>query len=687
MEMVTKTVRLDDPNNEYNGTRGPKKPLNGSTGDDTLTGIKADSGQIHVRGFEGDDQIDLIFEKAAGTTSTFSAWGHQTFHVYAGPGADTINFVDMQDADHVIVGRLDDMNMSQDKIQVNGQDINLLGPMSQLPSDVRVVEFNGQQWLQIGDNAIFALEGARQKPGGVGDEEERHFTLTDDVNQPFPGEARLPADLNTLQEVKFIDQDNFVPIDATSESANWTITSADSYTGTSGDDFIYAEKNSGTPGDTTAKSQWIEGGAGNDYINANSGEDTVFGGDGNDKIAGGLDNDTLEGGAGADRIYGGSEDDRIYGDSGSDLLYGGTGNDSVYSGSGSDKVYLGDGDDYVRVGGGVESFFGGEGNDYISYFDSANGVNVNLQTNVVSGSWASNDVIKDFENASGSETGDDVIYGTTEENRIRTYGGDDTVYAGSGDDEIFGGDGDDRLILGSGSDYVEAGTGNDSVFSGSGADVVDLGAGNDYVRVGGGEESFFGGSGKDYISYYDSANGVTINLDTDEVSRSWAVNDTISNFESASGSKTGDDTIIGTSGANTIKTYGGDDRLEGGGGNDKLEGGGGNDKLYGNGGDDVMKGGSGSDRFDGGAGTDQLYGGTGADTFHFDKNEDNDVIKDFEIGVDVIELDNFSFSSTQDAFNFATQSGSDVVFNFGGGDSLRVEDVTIADLMGDVDIV
>lgn len=338
-------------------------------------------------------------------------------------------------------------------------------------------------------------------------------------------------------------------------------------------------------------------------------------------------------GAGDDTITGNDADNVLRGGSGADQLFGGAGDDKIYSGKGNDYADLGEGDDYVRVGGGVEEFHGGAGKDYISYYDSTDGVNINLATNEVSGSWAVNDTISGFESVSGSKTGDDKIHGTSGSNTIKTYGGDDRVYAGKGTDR------------------------------------VELGSGNDYVRVGGGKEYFDGGSGKDYISYYDSKGGIRIDLEADSVSGSWAVNDTIKNFESASGSKTGADTMLGTSGSNTLKSYGG------------------NDKLYGRSGDDKLYGGDGEDRFDGGAGTDLLYGGADADTFHFDHGEDHDIIKDFENNVDVIQLDNFGFASKDEAFSFATQSGEDVVFDFGDGDMLTVENATIGQLQNDLEIV
>lgn len=319
---------------------------------------------------------------------------------------------------------------------------------------------------------------------------------------------------------------------------------------------------------------------------------------------------------------------------GNDTFYGSDQNERVTTGKGNDFVELGAGNDYVRVGGGQEEFYGGSGKDYISYYDSTNGITANLSTNEVSGSWAVNDIVEDFESISGSKNGDDSIIGTSGSNTIKTYGGDDRVAAGKGTDR------------------------------------VELGSGNDYVRVGGGKETFDGGSGTDYISYYSSANGIRIDLRDDEVSGSWAVNDTIKDFESASGSKTGDDTMLGTNGANTLRSYGGDD---------KLYGRSGSDKLYGGDGEDFLDGG-------GGSGTDLLYGGADADIFEFDRGEGVDIIKDFENNIDTINLDNFGFTK-EEAFGFADQVGSDVVFDFGSDGMLTIEDVTIGQLQNDVDIV
>ncbi len=113
----------------------------------------------------------------------------------------------------------------------------------------------------------------------------------------------------------------------------------------------------------------------------------------------------------------------------------------------------------------------------------------------------------------------------------------------------------------------------------------------------------------------------------------------------------GDDTIIGSFGADRLIGGGGDDLirgfrgpdlLDGGDGDDRLRGGSGNDTLLGGDGADDLRGGSGRDELVGGSGDDSLTGGRGSDRFVFDPSnaaEGDDVITDFDIaGGDTIVL-------------------------------------------------
>ena len=488
---------------------------------------------------------------------------------------------------------------------------------------------------------------------------------------------------------------------------------ADTLFGGEGQDTLYggfgADRLNGETGQ-----DMLYGGRGNDFLNGGDGADIIYGGDGDDTVLFSAGPDQNYGGAGRNTISGGasgtvltagtvidlaqstqtlggvntgtwqgfhnfnnanltgvlgtgetvrgtaannvirtgSNDNMLFGNGGADtldgaggndMLYGGDGNDHAYGGRGNDEVRLGNGNDSVWAGGGAEKFYGGAGQDFISYYDSTGGVTLNLAKNTAKGSWASNDVVHGFEDVNGSQTGADDIIGTSGANHIRTFGGNDKVQAGAGTDR------------------------------------VDLGAGNDFVHVGKGKGHFDGGSGRDHISYADSTKGIRIDLRDDKVGGSWADNDTIKDFESATGSKTGGDRMFGSNAVNILHGKGGADLIEGRDGNDRLYGGGGADKLHGGRGADMLDGG-------GGSGKDLLFGGKGADQFRFARGEGMDVVKDFQNNVDTIALDNFKFKA-RDAFDFAKQVGSDVIFDFGRGGTLKIDDISIGKLQDDLIIV
>lgn len=79
-------------------------------------------------------------------------------------------------------------------------------------------------------------------------------------------------------------------------------------------------------------------------------------------------------------------------------------------------------------------------------------------------------------------------------------------------------------------------------------------------------------------------------------------------------SGTGNDTLYGGAGNDTIVANDGNDVLYGGTGNDLAYVGAGNDSLDGGSGNDTLYGGAGNDTLDGGAGNDSLYGGDGSDS-------------------------------------------------------------------------
>lgn len=143
----------------------------------------------------------------------------------------------------------------------------------------------------------------------------------------------------------------------------------------------------------------------------------------------------------------------------------------------------------------------------------------------------------------------------------------------------------------------------------------------------------------------------------------------------------GNNDIFGGSGNDTIVGGGGQLDAEGNSGNDTLTGGIGDDTLDGGAGNDVLRGDpsgsfiSGDDTLIAGSGNDILEGGGGEDLFVFDRTDGDNRILDFEVGVDMIDLQGFSVGQG----NLNT-SGGDTVFTYsqnGVDFSITIEDATL----------
>ncbi len=201
------------------------------------------------------------------------------------------------------------------------------------------------------------------------------------------------------------------------------------------------------------------GDSGTDLVTLTGGADVNTGTSGEDFIAGAAGNDTLSGGAGGDRLYGDGGDDTLNGGAGDDVLSGGDGADTLNGGAGADVLSGGDGDDILTGGAGADTLLGGSGNDTASYADSGSGVNINLNTGVVSGGDAAGDSLTSIENLTGSAFADTLI-GNGDVNVFTGNAGDDTFQGLGGADTLYGGDGSDNFIVGEGD-------GNDTIDGGA----------------------------------------------------------------------------------------------------------------------------------------------------------------------------------------------------------------------------
>lgn len=171
-----------------------------------------------------------------------------------------------------------------------------------------------------------------------------------------------------------------------------------------------------------------------------------------------------------------------------------------------------------------------------------------------------------------------------------------TFFGGDGHDKIVGGTSDDVLHGGPGNDDIDGYNGNDQVFGDDGddrlsggqlfsSDLLDGGAGNDTIDA-------------DWYDNNNPTNSVTVTLDgvaddgrpgegdnvvrvetikTRQAARLVAGSDAV--IFDVTGTASGSTTLIGSPGADRLRSFDYDDTIQGGAGNDDIEGGNGHDTI------------------------------------------------------------------------------------------------------------
>ncbi len=314
-----------------------------------------------------------------------------------------------------------------------------------------------------------------------------------------------------------------------------------------------------------------------DVILAGTGDDRVYGGSGNDTLRGEAGNDTLWGGIGNDKLDGGEGNDLIYGEAGADLLKGGNGVDWLDGGAGNDIFSAGAGNDTV---------VGGSGTDTATLFDTFSSLKITKTAAGFSVESAANGV--------------DTLTGVE---RVAT---NDGTFAWN-------------AVTNS---WAKVSTVAGWQLSAEAFEIVTGTAGADTITENFGPTT----SPRLFYNLLDGNDSLTF------------LSGTFGNVAVFAGN--GDDKVeaINTSSGNIRTSANGLFYFDGGAGNDTLIGGRFSDTLLGGDGNDIIAGGEGND---------VMWGGTGSDTFTFastrtgSRNVDtyytppgNDVIKDFQIGVD-----------------------------------------------------
>lgn len=326
----------------------------------------------------------------------------------------------------------------------------------------------------------------------------------------------------------------------------------------------------------------------------------------------------------------------------------------------------------------------------------------------------------------GSAQSNDFLYGGRGNDVLQGFGADDFLFGQYGNDHLqgadgidnlFGGRGNDRLDGGAGNDYLAGGTGSDSYVVGDAGDVVIEHAGEGVDLVETVLVSYTLGANIDHLTYLGTAQFAGTGNDL-------ANRITGGNLANSLSGLTGDDTLQGKAGSDILNGGLGADLVNGGTGVDtatyqtataaviadlagltsgaaageaagdrfvaveNLRGSGFGDGLWGNAGANRLWGQAGDDVLTGRAGNDQLFGGAGADRFVFGTADGADHVRDFANNLDTLVFSGIAGVNTvADALARASQTGADVLFDFGTGNSVLVAAISLAALADDIVIL
>ncbi|MBN9788753.1 hypothetical protein DMP17_09110 [Pseudonocardia sp. TMWB2A] len=361
------------------------------------------------------------------------------------------------------------------------------------------------------------------------------------------------------------------------------------------------------------------GNALNNVISGNGGNNEIYGEGGDDRILGGYGNDMLDGGAGNDTLLGGYDDDRLFGGAGNDVLNGETG---------ADYMDGGDGNDILIVDNAGDVTVGGAGFDRVEASVSHQ-IGDGVENLILTG-WAAID-------GTGNALAN-MIVGNNVNNVLRGGDGGDYIDGGWGNDTLYGDAGEDTLIGGAGDDILDGGTGADRMEGGAGNDIY-------YVDIHSDKIVEAAGEGRDTV-YVNTPAGGGIYLAANVEN---AILQGASRF------------VYGNELGNQLAGNGGDNLLDGGAGNDVLSGAYGRDTLV------------------GGTGNDILFGGGDADRFVFSSGSGTDTIRDFERGLDKIDLSAFGLTYAQ-LESFFVQNGANSEIHLSSGEMIIIHNIQTGQL-------
>lgn len=435
----------------------------------------------------------------------------------------------------------------------------------------------------------------------------------------------------------------------------------------------------------------VDGGAGNDIIDAvgggwfshPAGGNFLYGGAGDDGITGSGDGDLISGGPGDDRLAGYAGDDTFYffaADAGIDVVnevtwylwdtYDGVVSATALYNADSgreseDTVEFGEGislDGLTLSWGTYDSRYAWWSRIPLKTYDTLDiywgpdrGVQVMLpdrfdaevRKDMTIHSPGSSWGIEHFKFADGTTLSFQDMVDRIPTQVLNGTAGDDFLVGSAGSNEFFGGGGIDWLYgafasdtyyfnLGDGEDWIRDPGGTDRIVFGAGItpEMLSLGLGSMLVRIGTGGDAL-------HIEYFDP----------EDPFRTGA----IETYEFAGGSTLTHAQLL----ERGFDVYGSD-------AGETLAGTGITDRMYGLGGDDTLTGGGGSDLLDGGPGNDLLAGGEGSDTYRFDFGTGFDTVVETDAQGDDADIVLLGPGITGEDLTVA-RAGADMVLTLAGG--------------------
>lgn len=353
--------------------------------------------------------------------------------------------------------------------------------------------------------------------------------------------------------------------------------------------------------------------------------------------------------------------DVFHGTWGRDVYSGGTGNDVMYGSVGADH------------------FDGGADTDTVNYSNSGyGGVSLDLGRGMGWRGLADGDTYVSVENVIGTAF-DDFIAGSNADNRILAGHGDDTVQITGGSDTLDGGAGIDtlaayadkitvNLATGTGSYGIAEGDtytgfenvsigGNEITIIGDGGvnhlravgqlSTVSAGDGDDLIEAVAWGGSIDGGDGIDTLAFLDPGN-----IPLGGLPSQYGVYVDLDNGEAYTDTPTGSPIVTVANVENVVGTTNDDTFIDGDG-----------DNFY--------------------------AGDTGADLFVFEHSGsgERDEIKDFEVGIDRIDLSATDVTDYRDLMNMGPrrleQVGNDAVIHTNNGNEIVLQGTNAAALTPD----